>query len=333
MNKLNISGKMKNIYESDLFQIYNYGIKLIDFGCSKMFTRTKKNFSDIIGTLVYCSPEVLSNNYNESCDVWSCGVLMYCLLCGHFPFRGSDEEEITRAILSGKFDFDVDYFNGVSDEAKDLIKKCLKYDPNKRISIQEAINHIFFKDLNEAKKFTEEDIKQLTHLKKVNKYPKFYQLVLTYLSYNFSDNKLLNELSQLYDKLDKNNDYKITKAELYKAYKEAGIPISQKELEAIINSLDFDSNGNVDYEEFVRMCIPKERLFTDSNLENAFYLFDKEKKGFITPSEIIDFIKTSKKVNEEVKKKIKNEILDIADEIIDIEEFKSLMMTLSNSDV
>jgi serine/threonine protein kinase len=332
-DKLNINDKMKNIYESDLFQIYNYGIKLIDFGCSKMFTRTKKNFSDIIGTLVYCAPEVLSNNYNESCDVWSCGVLMYCLLCGHFPFKGSDEEEITRAILSGKFDFDIDYFNGVSDEAKDLIKKCLKYDPNKRISIQEALNHIFFKDINESKKFTEEDIKQLTHLKKLNKYSKFYQLVLTYLSYNFSDNKLLNEFSQLYDKLDKNNDYKITKAELYKAYKEARIPISQKELESIINSMDFDNNGNVDYEEFVRMCIPKEKLFTDSNLENAFYLFDKEKKGFITPSEIIDFINSTKKVNEDVKKKIKDEILDIADEIIDIEEFKSLMITMSNTDV
>ena len=68
-----------------------------------------------------------------------------------------DEEDITRAILSGKFDFDVELFNGVSDEAKDLISKCLKYHPNKRISINEALNHRFFKDLKEAKKFTEED--------------------------------------------------------------------------------------------------------------------------------------------------------------------------------
>ena len=38
------------------------------------------------------------------------------------------------------------------------------------------------------------------------------------------------------------------------------------------------------------MCIPKEKLFTEDNLENAFLLFDKDKKGFITPSEIIDII-------------------------------------------
>ena len=50
----------------------NYELKLIDFGCSKMFTTYKRNFEDTIGTLVYCSPEVLLNNYNEKCDIWSC---------------------------------------------------------------------------------------------------------------------------------------------------------------------------------------------------------------------------------------------------------------------
>ena len=333
VNNNNLINKSKNIYDLSKLSIFNYGIKLIDFGCSKMFTRTKKSFNDIIGTLVYCSPEVLANDYNESCDVWSCGVLMYRLLCGYFPFNGEDEEEITRKILSGKYEFDIESFNGISEEAKDLISKCLKYETRKRITIQEALNHRFFDDLKEAKKFTEEDKKKLKNLKNLNKHSKFYQLVLTYLSYNFSDNKLLNELSQLYDKLDKNSDYKITKAELYKAYKEAGIPVTGGELDDVIKSIDFDNNGNVDYEEFIRMCIPKEKLFTEANLENAFSLFDKDKKGFITPSEIIDFIQSNKNVSEEVKQKIKDEILVIADEIIDCEEFKILMITMSNSDI
>ena len=327
-NNDEIINKTKNIYDSSKLHIFNYAIKLIDFGCSKIFTRTKRNFCDIIGTLVYCSPEVLANNYNESCDIWSCGVLMYCLISGHFPFDGENENEITRKILAGKFEFDIDHFNGISDEAKDLISKCLKKEPKKRITIPEALNHRFFDDLKAAKKYTEEDKEKLNNLKKLSKYPKFYQLVLTYLSYNFSDNKLLNELSQLYDKLDNNSDYQITKSELYKAYKEAGIAISNEELDKIINSLDFDNNGTIDYEEFIRMCIPKEKLFTEANLENAFLLFDKEKKGFITPSEIAEFIQSNKNINEKTKKKIKEEILDIADEIIDYEEFKIFMLTI-----
>ena len=324
--------KSKNIYDLKEFKISNYGIKLIDFGCSKIFTRTKKNFSDIIGTLIYCSPEVIANNYNESCDIWSCGVLMYCLLSGNFPFRGEDEEEITRKIISGKYEFDIENFNGVSDEAKDLISKCLKYDINKRIKIHDALNHRFFDDLKESNKFTEEDKIKLYNLKHLNKGSKFYQLVLTYLSYNFSDNKLLNELTKLYDKLDKNTDYKLTKGELYKAYKEAQIPVTEEEVDKVVNSIDFDMNGTIEYEEFIRMCIPKEKLFTDENLENAFLLFDTEKKGIITPQEIADFIQSHKNISPEIKKKIKDEISNTADEIIELEDFKKLMIDLSNEE-
>jgi calcium-dependent protein kinase len=331
-NKDDISDK-SNIYDLEKFNIFNYGIKLIDFGCSKMFTRTKKSFNDIIGTLVYCSPEVLANNYNESCDIWSCGVLMYCLLSGYFPFRGEDEEEVTSKILSGKFEFDIENFNNISDDAKDLISKCLVQDITKRITIHEALNHRFFNDLRESSKYTKEEKIKLINLKHLTKHSKFYQLVLTYLSHNFSDNKLLNELTKLYDKLDKNNDYKITKAELYKAYKDADIPMTEEEINNIMNSIDFDQNGTVDYEEFIRMCIPKEQLFTEGNLQNAFLLFDTEKKGFITPSEICDFIQSHKQINEDLKRLIKEEILDISDEIIDFEEFKRLMINLSNKEM
>ena len=321
--------KIKSIYASKKFNIFNYGIKLIDFGCSKIFTRYKKTFNDIIGTLVYCSPEVLANEYNAECDIWACGVLMYCLLSGHFPFDGQNEEEITSKILSGKFEFDIDLFNNVTEEAKDLITKCLKYDVSKRITIPEALNHKFFQDLKNSNKFTEEEIKKLKSLKLYKKNSKFYQLVLTYLSYNFSDNKLLNELNKIFCKIDRNSDWKITRGELYNAYKDAGIYMSEEDIEKVIKSIDFDMNGIIDYEEFIRTCIPKDKLFTDENLENAFLLFDTEKKGFITPSEIIDFIQEKKNINEDVKKKIKEEILDIADEIIDCKEFKNIMYSLS----
>ena len=319
----------KNIYNNEKFEIYNYGIKLIDFGCSKIFTRTKKNFNDIIGTLVYCAPEVLANNYNESCDIWSCGVIMYYLLSGHFPFMGDDEDETIQKIFSGKFEFDIENFNHISESAKDLIIRCLKTEPSKRISVKEALNHKFFDDLQEAIFFTEDDKMRLNKLKTINKGTKFYQLVLTFLSYNFSDNKLLNELNRLYDKLDRNSDYKITKAELFKAYKEANIPITQEELDEIISTMDFDMNGDIDYEEFIRMCLPKEKLFTEANLEKAFYMFDTNKEGFISPQKIVNFIEQKRNISEELKNKIKNEISDVIDGNIDCDKFKSIMMNLS----
>ena len=319
-----------SLYDEKKLNIFNYGIKLIDFGCSKIFTRYKKNFNDIIGTLVYCSPEVLSTNYNAGCDIWASGVLMYVLLSGRFPFLGKTEEEIEKKILSGKFEFDEELFKDVSEEAKDLITQCLKYDVNQRITIHEALNHKFFYNLYHSNKFTEDEIKRLKNIVLYNENSKFYQLVFAYLSHNFSDNKLLNDLNNIYYKIDKNCDWKITKAELFKAYKAAEIFISQEQIEKMMDSMDFDKNGHVDYEEFIRMCIPKERLFTEENLENAFMSFDKDKNGFITASEIIDFIQGNRNLSEEAKKAIKEEILEVADEIIYKNEFKNLMLSMSN---
>ena len=329
INNKDIPHKLKSIYDSKKLKIFNYGVKLIDFGCSKILTRYKKHFNDIIGTLVYCSPEVLANDYNQGCDVWACGVLMYILLSGYFPFYGKDEETIKNKILSGKIEFDVALFNSVSDEAKDLIKKCLKYDVGRRISIPEALNHRFFHSLKNSNKFTDDEIKKLKSLKLFKENSKFYQLVFTYLSYNFSDNKLLNNLNSIYSKIDRNNDWKITKGELFKAYKTAGITITKEEVDRIINIMDFNKNGIIEYDEFIRMCIPREKLFTEENLENAFLLFDKDKKGFITPQEIIDIIQANRNISDEVKQEFKEEILEVADEIIDCREFKNLMISLS----
>lgn len=88
-------------------------------------------------------------------------------------------------------------------------------------------------------------------------------------------------------------------------------------MENIINSMDFNDNGDIDYEEFIRLCIPKEKLFTEENIKNAFSMFDVDKNGFITPQEIIDFIESTRQITEKLKEEIKSEIVGVADEIID----------------
>lgn len=53
----------------------------------------------------YIAPEVLQKNYDEKCDIWSCGVILYILLAGYPPFNGRTEQDIFNKILKGKITF------------------------------------------------------------------------------------------------------------------------------------------------------------------------------------------------------------------------------------
>jgi calcium-dependent protein kinase len=78
-----------------------FTVKIIDFGTSGKL-KSGEMFNLTVGTPLYVSPEVLKNKYNEKCDMWSCGVIMYMMLSGNPPFKGDNDEEIYQAVKEGK---------------------------------------------------------------------------------------------------------------------------------------------------------------------------------------------------------------------------------------
>ena len=113
-------------------------IKLIDFGLATVIGGNQKA-SGAVGSLPFAAPEVLAENskYDEKCDLWSAGVLLYTLVCGEYPFNVRDRQRCIKRIRTGKMKSKKMALleKSVADvELKDLLLKLLEPSPAKRIS-------------------------------------------------------------------------------------------------------------------------------------------------------------------------------------------------------
>lgn len=124
----------------------NADLLIADFGLSRIMDEEQFHvLTTTCGTPGYMAPEIFKKiGHGKPVDIWALGVITYFLLCGYTPFdRDSDFEEM-QAILQADYSFTpVDYWRGVSDAAKDFIRRCLTIDASKRMTAHEALQHPF----------------------------------------------------------------------------------------------------------------------------------------------------------------------------------------------
>jgi len=118
-------------------------LKLTDFGFAKE-TLIRDTLQTPCYTPYYVAPEVLGpEKYDKSCDIWSLGVITYILICGFPPFYSNHGQPISpgmkRRIRSGQYQFPKPEWTNVSSDCKELIKGCLKTNPDERLTIDQVI--------------------------------------------------------------------------------------------------------------------------------------------------------------------------------------------------
>lgn len=125
-------------------------VKITDFGFARHLNDGAKLY-DLCGTPGYLAPETLKCNmfddapgYAKEVDMWACGVIMFTLLVGCPPFWHRKQMIMLRNIMEGKYSFMSPEWSDISEDPKDLIRKCLVVDPEKRITVREALKHPFF---------------------------------------------------------------------------------------------------------------------------------------------------------------------------------------------
>jgi len=258
-------------------------MKLIDFGLSD-YCGDGEALSDPVGTPCYVAPEVLGKKYGKPVDIWSLGVIMYCLLCGSPPFSGSTDAQLLARIKRGNYSLDGSLWFPVTDAAKDLIRQSLEMDSRKRITAVQALEHAWLKQA----KFTA-DVKLhndiIENLKAFSLANRFKKAALTAVAYNLSEDEQ-ETLREAFVSLDTNGDGFLTLEELQKGVESNCKMLEGVNLEQVMAAIDANHDGRLEYTEFIAAAMDEKVQNHEDMCWRAFKAFDANNDGKISLDEM-----------------------------------------------
>ena len=298
-------------------------IKIADFGLSQHID-INKTLSSKVGTAYYVPPEILAGKYNEKCDIWSAGVILYILLSGDPPFNASSDNLIYAKIRKIDYSFPDDKWKHISKEAKDLISKMLIKEDS-RLSASQVLEHPWFNLLKDEKISL-----QNLHFGKENFFKEYSEsnllkkIMLLYIASKLEENEIL-DLKTLFKGFDKDNNGQIDYKEFEKGIMELNTDdLNQEEIKKCFDEIDVDHSGKIDYTEFIAASLERRVYLKKEKLFEAFSSLDKDKNCQISKDELMKILKLEPKEDPFVAK-----LINLADKNgdgnIDYKEFLQMM--------
>ena len=295
-------------------------LKLIDFGLSKVLKTIDSNIKGEVGTLYYMAPEVFLGKYNEKCDVWSCGVILYIILSGNPPFFDTNNEKLKEKICNIEYNFDLPIFSKISEDAKDLLRQIfVPYES--RPTISDILNSTWVKE-NAPNSSSESLNIDWGHIQKYSKLNLVQKSVINYRAFHMNPQES-QKFIEMFKLMDKNSDGVLSLEEIKTGIQQCKLmgEMNEEAIENLFNNMDLDKNGLVNYTEFVSALMDYEKNIQKEHLIECFKIYDTDNSGKIDFREFCHILRPQ---NEEEEKELKElyDRYDIdGDGEIDINEF------------
>ena len=132
------------------------------------------------------APEVMMGKYDQTCDIWSSGVILYILVTSVPPFNGETDDDILQKVKTMKYTFDIPEMKNVSAQLKDLISKIL-VEPHKRPTAAQILDHPWFN----SKTSTEPLKLNIAAMKNFCCYSKFKKIAVTLVATQLQEKDIL----------------------------------------------------------------------------------------------------------------------------------------------
>lgn len=302
-------------------------LKLIDFGLSATF-EPGTFFATKAGTPYYVAPQVLDGKYDELSDIWSAGVIMYVLLCGYPPFMAENDHDVLALVKKGRFVFQAKDWRDVSQDAKDLIQKMITLNPRDRLSAREALNHVWIRQKAPKAKQVPLQSGLFENLRCFRSTNRLKKAALHVIASQMGEEQL-KALRDTFISLDVNGDGMLSVAELREGLEKAGLnTILPADLQQIIEEVDSDRSGVIDYTEFLAATMDRRLYLQRDVCWAAFCVFDRNGDGKISPDELREVLShegVEGLLGQQTVEQIMSEIDSDGNGEIDFDEFMQMM--------
>ena len=201
-------------------------------------------------------------------------------------------------------------------------------DINKRYSAKEALNHPWIINHRRNKIIDKKKLNEVViNLKNYSAKLKLQQLTLAYIVHNLIPKEDCEFLKEVFIIFDESGSGKLTKEQLIKGLNNVlSKEESENEVNRLMSYIDLDGSGFIEYEEFLRAGLSKEKLITKENLKTSFKLYDINKNDKITENELRIVLGRE---NGDLKENVLKEIIAEADidndGEISFDDFKTIM--------
>eukprot|EP00929_Paragymnodinium_shiwhaense_P073254 TRINITY_DN3728_c0_g2_i1.p1 TRINITY_DN3728_c0_g2~~TRINITY_DN3728_c0_g2_i1.p1 ORF type:complete len:594 (+),score=123.88 TRINITY_DN3728_c0_g2_i1:110-1891(+) len=261
-------------------------LKVIDFGLSSRF-EFGELLTEKVGSARYAAPEVLTGKYTELADLWSCGVILYILLCGRPPFYGKTDAQTLAMSRKGVVSFQSQIWSQVSEDAKRFVQALLTLDVKKRPNSEQALNNVWIQGQAPKAEDTVLPSSFIDNLRRFKSHNDLKKAALQIIARQLTEPQIAS-LRKAFVAMDDNGDGLLTEVELHKGIEVGlgGAGCTVGELKDLVAEVDTDGSGFVDYSEFIAAALDERHYIEEDACWAAFRVFDRDGDGKITLSEL-----------------------------------------------